>query len=107
MKRPIAMKCTQEQFDSIKYKINESFMINKFDEYPYLINNFADKLGYISNTCEPIFNSEVHEEWDEQVFLEACGIEASNVGRYDIYQEIGTLMDKAKKQGINLKIIIE
>lgn len=105
MKRPIAMKCTQEQFDSIKDKINESFMINKFDEYPYLINNFADKLGYISNTCEPIFNAEVHEEWNAQVFLEACGI--NNVGRYDIYQEIGALIDKAKKQGINIKIIIE
>lgn len=110
MKRPIAMKCTQEQFDSIKELLSDVYMLSEFTDCPYLVNNLSNDFGVISNVSvfganDKEYNREVHEEWNAQIFLEACGI--TNVGRYDIYQEIGALMDKAKKQGINIKIIIE
>ena len=104
------MKCTQEQFDSIKGLLGNVVLLANFKNCPYLVNNIGGDLGFISNVTKnnsKDWGREVHEEWNAQVFLEACGIEANKVGRYDIYQEIGALMDKAKKQGVNIKIIIE
>lgn len=108
MKRSIAMKCTQEQFDSIKVLLDNVVLLDDFKDCPYIVNNLGGIFGVFSNVDKYMKNEldrEVYEEWNAQIFLEACGI--INVGRYDIYQEIGALMDKARKQGINIKIIIE
>lgn len=79
MKRAIAMKCNQEQFDNILPKLNRLNVkcIDCFDEYNYLINNLAG-VNIISNILsfdKKSYNREVHEEWNEKIFLEACGIE--------------------------------
>ena len=80
--KPIAMKCSQEQFDDINPKIIDTRLviadINNFKTHNYLTNNIGGSSGRISNTLELYkekYWREVHETWDEKVFLEACGIE--------------------------------
>jgi len=81
--KPIAMKCTQEQFESIKPKLESNKeltfdMSNNFDINKWLINNFGEELGMIgNNNCSngEIYEREIHETWNERIFLEACGIE--------------------------------
>lgn len=80
--RPIVMRCTQEQFKEIEpklYKIEINSVSKKeFDKYPYLIN--CDGGLVISNINKTGFSHiwekepEIHETWNEKVFLEACGI---------------------------------
>lgn len=77
---PIAMRCTQEQFDSIKPKLIGLMIehISPFSECGYLTNNLWGKEKIISNItyyAKAYVNREVHEEWNEEIFLKACGIE--------------------------------
>lgn len=81
---PIAMKCTQEQFDAVKPKLKGLNIedINSFYYHNYLINNLGGQEKTISNISEFTkgeYNREVHEEWNEKIFLEACGIEAETL----------------------------
>ncbi len=82
MKKPIAMKCTKEQFDAIKYKLVgcEIEFMGSFEIYEYLTNIYN---GYsVSNILENWKNSnnrEVHETWNEEIFLNACGIETERI----------------------------
>lgn len=74
------MKCTQENWDEIKpiLKKNSIEIINitSFSNDTYLVNNFSgDEL--VTNVAEYTKNRhgiKVYEEWDKDVFLEACGI---------------------------------
>jgi len=78
--RPIAMRCTQEQFDSIKDRINLPITDNEFDleKYSYLTNNYNgnDKIGIgaVYPTYMPV-SCQVSETFDADMFLEACGVE--------------------------------
>lgn len=79
--RPIAMKCNQEQFDAVKWKLRDyrTGYIDNFNEYPYL-TNYLQHGNQISNSTEFYAKNntekhELHETWNEKVFLEACGIE--------------------------------
>lgn len=81
---PIAMRCTQEQFEDIKPKLKgfDFRSISKFNVCNYLINNLNGNINMISNISESHkmkHNRVVHEEWDEEVFLKACGIEAETL----------------------------
>lgn len=79
---PIAMRCNQEQFDLVKGKLEENniafemmtdFLCNSVKYY--LINDFNDKLGVITNVSNLIRSKrQQYETWNEKVFLEACGI---------------------------------
>lgn len=85
MKRPIAMRATQEHFDSIKDRIGlKIHSITDFKEYPYLIN--FDTNNSISNInkehCFVCFwqkNPAVYETFNADIFLEACGEEVEKV----------------------------
>ncbi len=86
MKKAIAMRCTQEQFDAVEPNLNKNNLyihkIDSFITHPYLVNNLHGEKGIISNACEKYkkdFNREVYEEWNEKVFLEACDIEIFHV----------------------------
>ena len=78
---PIAMLCNQEQFDAIKPKLEGLFLNNpsSFNEYPYLVNynggdysiNTVNKKGF-KYLWDGIIK--IYETWNEQIFLEACGI---------------------------------
>lgn len=81
--KPIAMKCSEEQFNAIKPKLEKTGLtirsIDSFEEAPYLVNNLREQLGFISNTATSAktrWLRTVFEEWDEQTFLEHCGIES-------------------------------
>ena len=75
------MKCSQEQFDKIKSileknKFNDMRWINDFNVCPYLVNNYSGN-NFISNISEyskSSYDRTVFEEWDEDIFLEYCGI---------------------------------
>lgn len=79
--RPVAMRCTQKQFEEIKCKLKginiHDIVFYNFIRNCYLTNNLLGKKGVISNIsehCKRDYNREVHEEWNERIFLEACGI---------------------------------
>lgn len=73
------MRCTQEQFNAIKPKLRGLMIerIDYFTVYNYLVNNLIGKTKIISNVMNHSkgdYNREVHEEWNERIFLQACGI---------------------------------
>jgi len=74
----IAMKCNQEQFDAVKEKLNGTYsMIGDFAKFPYLVTGYYDSEQHISNSIVTSFfkNHILYETWNEQIFLDACGIE--------------------------------
>jgi hypothetical protein len=80
--KPIAMKCSQEQFNQIKPILEERELIIKnldpFDDYPYLVNDLGGDLGLVSNISPAnkiTWDREVFEEWDQDIFLQYCGID--------------------------------
>jgi len=76
--RPIAMKCNQEQFEAVKWKLNNIENISNFNEFNYLVNNLAGSFIAISNVFKSDthrYNRIVYEIWNEEIFLNACGIE--------------------------------
>lgn len=89
---PIAMRCTRAQFDAIKpklqkaqYKIGHEMIVN-FDIDPYLINNYTGKplVINVSTLAASARDRQVYETWDEDVFLQACGIE---VDQYTVLKD--------------------
>ena len=79
-KRPLAMRCTQEQFDSIKDRIPcEKIDIQSFNKYPYL--SYYDFKNYVSNT-NLVNIKEVHETFNADIFLEAFGGEVEKIWKH-------------------------
>lgn len=82
--RPIAMRCNQEQFDAVKGKLKgkikffTSSPIGNFNSVNFksYLTNYYNREISISSTFSPdcYKETEVHETWNEKVFLEACGI---------------------------------
>jgi hypothetical protein len=137
MKRQIAMRCTQEQFESIKDRIpkpNDS----DFDliKYPYLTNyynNNSDEVTIGSIKLIYADKEEIHETFNADIFLEACGEEVEKVWdasemqysigyewfdfletvkirlkpQPDYSQEIEALQQKAKENGMKAVITFE
>lgn len=109
--KPIAMRCTQSDWDNIKpileeklnIKLNLTFVYNY-----YLINNFVDtplRFMFVTNIEKVNYNRTVYEEWDKNIFLEACGIKVkpefivgkwykSSVGANQYYVKFKSLTDK-------------
>lgn len=81
--KPIAMKCTQEQFESIKPKLEKAgyiiSSITSFKECEYLANdfNYKKEISNIDrNTSKKVKKHyKWHHQWNEKVFLESCGEE--------------------------------
>lgn len=77
---PIAMKCTEEQFNELK-PILEKFgfvlsVIIHFENYQYLFNKWQTKdAEFITNgLSSDITNEIVYETFNAETFLKACGI---------------------------------
>jgi hypothetical protein len=78
---PIAMKCSQEQFDEIRPILEKNGLVitgmDSFEDFSYLVNNYANNLGNIANlglvrrSCN---GRAVFEEWNKYFFLKYCGI---------------------------------
>jgi hypothetical protein len=92
--KAIAMKCTQKQFEMIKQKLAGSIIktknLSNFDTYPYLINYTGQDFS-IESIAKYGFKfawegiDEIHETWDERVFLEACDIKVDE--KFEITKE--------------------
>jgi hypothetical protein len=82
MKKAIAMKCSQKDWDSIKKNfIDTDILITEFE--PYLVNNYANEELKIMNLTGNSKNSNnriVHETFNAKIFLNACGIDC------DVYE---------------------
>jgi len=75
--RKIAMRCTQEQFESIKDRIEVPKDMNNFksDIKWYLVSKRRSGFYGVNIYSEVDDYSEIYETFDADVFLEACGVE--------------------------------
>lgn len=76
--RPIAMRCTQEQFNSIRDRIPLPIVrITEFGQGTYLTNNYhGDSL--VSNVHEELisnYHNKIFNTFDGELFLDCCGRE--------------------------------
>ena len=75
----VAMRCTQEQFEAIKPKL-EGYIdqMSSFVSCSYLTNNLLGRKMSVSNISKldkERRDRTVYETWNEATFLRACGIE--------------------------------
>ena len=89
---PIAMKCNQEQFDAIKPILEEHGMeiseIDSFVYYSYLTNNYCGDertISNIANSDKKFNNRTSYEQWNQDTFLKACGIETNQNTKMKTY----------------------
>lgn len=100
----IAMRCTQEQFDAIKPKLKGVSIgpVSSFTNCNYLVNNYSEgKSKTISNVIpyhKENFNREVHEYWNEEIFLKACGIKIETNSEDTKASEMLDLLKECKLQ---------
>ena len=79
--KPIAMKCSKEQFEEIRpllikddrFKVK---FIDSFKTHEYLINNYAELLGTITNMKLGRLGNkrDIFHTWDKDTFLKYCDI---------------------------------
>ena len=100
--KPIAMRCTEEQFETIKPKLEEIGEIHilkgAFKKYNYLTNNYSGTslcFDFVDNDedWEEDHKNNIHEEWNEEIFLNACGIETKK-DKHELISERTTLENK-------------
>jgi len=130
------MKCTQEEFDSIKDLILDlNGNIGDFYTYPYLMTCWGNGRKIGNSNSMDFNNRKVYEYFDKDIFLKACDIEVDKVWkgsemqiRYnessewfgahkdvefrlkpqtDYGKEIESLQDKAKLNGMKAIITFE
>lgn len=80
MKKAIAMRCTQEQYEKIKSKLIKNNVeinsVTNFEAYPYLANCDGCAISNVDLGFHHVVDeAEVFETWNETIFLNACGIE--------------------------------
>lgn len=82
MKKAIAMRATKYQYKKISEKLKKVIKISDWDfnlkEYPYLTNNYGNPSSFQLGSHNEFMirrGTEIHEQWNEKIFLEACGIE--------------------------------
>jgi len=82
MKKAVAMKCSQKDWDSIKDRFI-GINLSSFNRYDYIVNNFSGKDMCIKNIFDFYkndYNREIHETFNAKIFLNACGIDC------DVYE---------------------
>jgi hypothetical protein len=75
--KEIAMKATQEDWDSVKYLVKKYKKIAGFINFPYLVTNYRGNLGIVSNNDinhKNIYHMQIYETFDRAIFLEALDI---------------------------------
>lgn len=111
--KKIAMRCTQEQFDSIKDTLIEDGLeicnVTSFELNPYLTN--AKKSGTITNVKYNQIGVTVYEVFNADKFLNTCrtGVKTkldSNLSeKYDLIHKAKELISETNKQGMLIEII--
>lgn len=125
--RRIAMRCTQEQFESIKDRINMPIeCIGSFNDYPFLTNCYRNGHA-VSNTKDLTWEAQYLQTFDAEIFLRACDSWVEEV-KYEVFacerwiyaecqvrlkpqpnydKEIEALQLKAKENGMKCVINFE
>lgn len=85
---PIAMRCTQEQFEELKPFLENQLHLRVFlrtrfiDRNRFLVNNYLGKLGNISDVSKEMANEDgrrVFTCFDPEIFLSHCGLTTDSV----------------------------
>jgi hypothetical protein len=72
--RAIAMRATQEDWDSVKDLVKGESMLS-FENAHYLVTNFFGKLGRVTNVnAKNAYDRQVYETFDRSIFLDALDI---------------------------------
>ena len=78
--KPVAMRCNQEQYETLKDEIvkrgGKIKSIRNWNSFPYLTNNINGVSFEFGNTYDDwrlIYHRTVYETFDRNIFLEACG----------------------------------
>ena len=115
---PIAMKCNKEQWEDIKpLLVKDNILtrhITSFNDNTWLTNNYIGIKLNISNVsiCSAyFFKRKLYDEWNKNIFLEACGIETEAnfiVDRwykviYDISRNVYIKYKKTSKCGSKIE----
>lgn len=75
------MRCNKKQYNKIKSKLKKFKITDcdfNFKRYPYLTNNYGNPNSKDLGTHDSGMirkGTEIHETWNEKIFLEACGVE--------------------------------
>lgn len=108
---PVAMRCTREQFESIKHILIDNGIedVRYDDNYDYIsIDRYNSFDQHLKVGINERF-SDVHEIFCAQTFLNHYGIEAQPkdpvfVERYNITDKVKELLKECKEQGFELNI---
>ncbi len=84
--KAIAMKATQQDWDSVKDLVN-SIDIGGFKNFPYLVTDY-NSIGIVSNvhSADAYENLEVHEKFDRAIFLDALDIVEEKIFKINEFQ---------------------
>lgn len=98
--KPLAMKCSQKDWDSIKGRIPKKKInsVCNFEKYDYLT---ITEMGKVSNINRKGFEfiwddlEEIHETFNAKIFLNACGIDC------DVYEITKEQVLRIAERGIS------
>lgn len=109
--KPIAMRCTREQFESIRPRLErfgcKIVSIGDFRVYGYLINDSAADLVLVSNInkCGAIYhNRTVYETFDADLFCAYCGEGSAIFTKYTLaaYEKL----TDSEKRGLTDYVVV-
>ena len=86
--KEIKMKCTREEYDSIKHLVGELAVSDKkdFEDYNYLVTDLQDNNVYMFYGDE-----EAYEKFDKNIFLNAYGTETPKISIDYNYEKLVSL----------------
>jgi hypothetical protein len=102
----IAMKCTREQYESIKELVGELDNKSTFDfnQYKYL-KNYADG-NCTMFTSEVIYQPrKIYETFDRAIFLKACGIKVKKDKRKKMFKKTIKLLKSFDELNFDINTI--
>lgn len=100
MKQAISMRCTEAQFNEVRPELEAlgcEIEECNWETFTYLTNNHAGEQNNVCNIntgSKLIRKRKVYEEWNKEIFLEACGKPVQNIAE----QLIGGLTESVKPE---------
>ena len=87
--KAIAMKATQEDWDSVKDLVENYCKIESFEDCNYLVTNHGGDENLVTNVMPEYkdkYNRTVHEKFDRAIFLDALDIVEEKIWKGDEIQ---------------------
>lgn len=91
--KAIAMRCTKEQWESVREKIKENdgnlIGISSWSLYPWLINNYMGiPLDFANLRTPNLGNRAIYDTFDEKILFESCGWEYEEESPEEFYEKL-------------------